>query len=67
MDRRKIKLKGSLHKNLIGSQTSSQSNSDAISLTAKPARNKSLLLAEKTLSTESKLTANKRSKIKINY
>ncbi|XP_029048341.1 Fanconi anemia group D2 protein homolog isoform X1 [Osmia bicornis bicornis] len=53
MDRRKIKLKGSLHKNLIGSQTSSQSNFDDISLTAKPARSKSLLLAEKTLSTES--------------
>ncbi|XP_003701839.3 fancd2 [Megachile rotundata] len=54
MDKRKLKFKGSLHKNLIGSQVSSQSNaSNTKSLTQKPAKTKSLLLAEKTLSTQS--------------
>lgn len=55
MDKRKLKFKGGLHKNLIGSQTSSSSNlSQTKSLTEQLPRNNSVLLAGKIFSSQSK-------------
>ncbi|XP_043521887.1 Fanconi anemia group D2 protein homolog isoform X2 [Frieseomelitta varia] len=54
MDKRKLKFKGGLHKNLIGSQTSSSSSlSQTKSLTEQLPRNNSVLLAGKIFSTQS--------------
>ncbi|KOX76250.1 Fanconi anemia group D2 protein like protein [Melipona quadrifasciata] len=54
MDKRKLKFRGGLHKNLIGSQTSSSSSlSQTKSLTEQLPRNDSVLLAGKILSTQS--------------
>lgn len=56
MDKRKLKFRGGLHKNLIGSPTSSRSNiSQTKSLIEQLPRNNSTLLAGKVFSTQSKL------------
>lgn len=56
MDKRKLKFRGGLHKNLIGSQISSKSGtSDTLSLHEAASATKSSLLSGKLLSTQSKL------------